>query len=62
MQMLVLIEKKRAELIEVVKTKGIRSCETLTCSKELDDLIMKYQREIMEQNRGITKTSTLFKK
>lgn len=41
------IEKKRTELLNIAKKKGVASSETLRCSKELDELITKYQRQKM---------------
>ncbi|MFT8322793.1 MAG: aspartyl-phosphate phosphatase Spo0E family protein [Bacillus sp. (in: firmicutes)] len=41
-QLLYLIERKRDELVEVVRKHGFSSPNAITCSQELDQLLNKY--------------------
>ncbi|WP_171051696.1 aspartyl-phosphate phosphatase Spo0E family protein [Alteribacter natronophilus] len=38
------IEEKRKELLLTAENCGFNAAETLLCSKELDELIIRYQR------------------
>ncbi|WP_423803371.1 Spo0E family sporulation regulatory protein-aspartic acid phosphatase [Parageobacillus thermoglucosidasius] len=42
---IVLIEEKRQQMIELALTHGFTAKETIQCSQELDELINRYLRE-----------------
>ncbi|TLS37722.1 aspartyl-phosphate phosphatase Spo0E family protein [Pseudalkalibacillus caeni] len=41
--LMLMIEEKRKQMIELGKKHGLSSAKTITCSQELDRLIEKYQ-------------------
>jgi stage 0 sporulation regulatory protein len=43
--MVILIEEKRQQMIELALTYGFTAKETIECSQELDELINRYLRE-----------------
>ncbi len=45
--MIMLIEKKRQQMIELALTYGFTAKETLQCSQELDELINLYVKETL---------------
>jgi stage 0 sporulation regulatory protein len=45
--MIMLIEKKRQQMIELALTYGFTAKETLQCSQELDELINLYVKEAL---------------
>jgi hypothetical protein len=50
------IDKKREVMIATALATGFTSEETVTCSQELDVLIMKYQEQSSyEKNKGVFK-------
>ncbi|GIN84584.1 hypothetical protein J6TS2_09700 [Heyndrickxia sporothermodurans] len=48
------IEKKRADLIEIVRHEGLSSSLAIQYSQELDRLLNQYIRLNMKSNRAIT--------
>jgi len=44
---LLLIEEKRQQMIELALTRGFTAKETIQCSQELDQLINQYLRQTM---------------
>ncbi|SDY89735.1 stage 0 sporulation regulatory protein [Evansella caseinilytica] len=44
------IEQKRKELLLIVNKNGLSSEDTLRCSKELDKLILNYQKKLVTAN------------
>ncbi|PYZ99174.1 hypothetical protein CR205_07060 [Alteribacter lacisalsi] len=44
------IEEKRKELLHIAQNCGFNAAETLLCSEELDEMIIKFQ-----QQRGVNK-------
>lgn len=45
------IEKKRKQLVEIVKKHGLTSTQSLQCSQELDRLIETYQHNRYNENK-----------
>ena len=52
-ELLSLIEKKRAELIEVVSISGLNSLDAIQHSQELDDLLNEYNRAFIKKMQPI---------
>ncbi|MCC9024299.1 aspartyl-phosphate phosphatase Spo0E family protein [Bacillus nakamurai] len=46
------IEKKRAELLQIVMTNGMTSHITIELSQELDHLLIQYQKELHTGSMG----------
>lgn len=51
-QLVEAISKKRVEMIQIGKTKGLLSEETINCSQELDNLLNEYSRLLSESKRS----------
>jgi stage 0 sporulation regulatory protein len=43
------IDQLRRELIQIAKTTGLNSCETIYCSRKLDQLITIYQKSFYDK-------------
>lgn len=48
-ELISIIEKKRAELIQVVSVTGLNSNDAIRHSQELDELINKYQKMFIKK-------------
>jgi hypothetical protein len=51
-ELLYLIETKRLELCNIVKSYGFHSLESVKHSQELDDLLNKYQQILLSYNKA----------
>ncbi|MBM7704758.1 aspartyl-phosphate phosphatase Spo0E family protein [Metabacillus iocasae] len=46
--LLVEIVMKRQQMMEIAEQTGFTSCETIQCSQELDGLLNRYQKQLLE--------------
>ncbi|MBA2874859.1 aspartyl-phosphate phosphatase Spo0E family protein [Thermaerobacillus caldiproteolyticus] len=57
--MMILIEEKRQQMIELALTYGFTAKETIQCSQELDELINLYFQETLPMSKNHERTPSL---
>ena len=58
-RLLVEIVQKRQKMVQLGEEKGLTNEETVTSSKELDQLLLVYQQQLLKEDEEMTSFATL---
>ncbi|MGG0306912.1 aspartyl-phosphate phosphatase Spo0E family protein [Priestia megaterium] len=58
-RLLVEIVQKRQKMVQIGEEKGLTNEETVTCSQELDQLLLVYQKQLLKEEEEKTSFATL---